>query len=65
MLLIRVSMSPRISWMQIFEDFKEILRDAIFQVIGDVVPKEKIYFESEYGESFFPRSLFGCIGDIP
>lgn len=48
--LIKVLMAPPWLGMRIFDDLKDRLQDAIFRVIGDMVPKEEINITSEFGE---------------
>jgi hypothetical protein len=51
MILVKVSMSPNLSWMRIFDDLQEHLRDALFPVVADLVQREEICFDSEYNNS--------------
>ncbi len=57
MLKVKILMSPQILWMRIFEDFKEILRDAIFRTVGDFIPAEQIFFDSEYREGILSSKV--------
>ena len=46
---VTVLLTPQIIGMRIFPELEDALRDAVFQVIGDMIPRENIEVNSVYG----------------